>query len=422
MLAAVAYTWPEKKQQRRSAHAMSAKSSGSQSGLDAHVKLGWQKANQQAASLPASHLQFCAQLGVDVRLVLMLGAFLTPTEFVDRADAVGTDLLVEVWMMVMDVWEPGSARNVWSKKSAAQQQLELQLQLLLPGVFLHCAARMPATSRPHSNNCLAAAQLSNCGMSAWSSLTKAWPGNTAPPSGSGQQQAPVVQPQRSGMLQAAWVAEILPAALKLAQRVLPQLQDDADMMAGSAAAETGTPHLVQAAITTKGGQLCEVMAHYPAECLGKLLEFLWHVSNAVAPPGCLEQQADGLGHELSDAAASCSAGAQPLAPTTTSSQPSTPQAGSCSTSSPTTGSRNPHVYPIPPQPDGVATLASQSTGILKVLEGFLRTAASPVVSASRRADQQPFENNMVFMFLGHKGIPLSQSSYISEGVHFKRLD
>jgi hypothetical protein len=163
-------------------------------------------------------------LGVDVRLLLTLAA--VDTVFTHRternpADIEESDAATSVQMQIMPCWVSEAFRHLWEQKTAEQQALELQLQLLLPAVLLDCAARIPTSSALHIKYCLMAAAVSDHSTAAWSNLTN---GSTS--SGSSQHQQPP----------GSWVAEVIPAALKVARRVLPQLQEDAD---AAAAAEAG---------------------------------------------------------------------------------------------------------------------------------------------------------------------------------------
>jgi hypothetical protein len=244
VLAAVAHTWPAEQQQARNVQAEGSSSGCSlNSSSDASVtravakaerlaalELAWQQGKRQAASLPSSHLQLWTPLGIDVRLVVALGGMMQVQHSTQDADVILSDLLFETWMKIVDIWQSSPTRVLWQQKPAAQQELELHLQLLLPRVLLHCATKMPrqAASRRYYENCVHAAQQSISGVSAWTSLTQ------APGSLEQQQQQP-----RPRQLEAAWVAEVVPAALKLARRLLSQLQEDADSASGAASAVVG---------------------------------------------------------------------------------------------------------------------------------------------------------------------------------------
>jgi hypothetical protein len=55
---------------------------------------------------------------------------------------------------------------LWQQKPAAQKQIDLQLLLLLPGVLLHRAARIPSSSSLRDKYCMIAAQLADNGVGA----------------------------------------------------------------------------------------------------------------------------------------------------------------------------------------------------------------------------------------------------------------
>lgn len=74
-----------------------------------------------------------------------------------------------------------------------------------------------------------------------------------------------------------------------------------------------------------------------------------------------------------------------------------------------------------PQPDAVAVITSNAVHILRVLEGFLRTAASPAICASRRPGLLSFESNLVSAFLevtgAAWGLTTMQSSSSTAHAH-----
>jgi hypothetical protein len=120
-----------------------------------------------------------------------------------------------------------------------------------------------------------AAQLADNGVAAWRSLTEALEAAV-----SGQQQQPGLE---RPLLPAAWVAAMVPAALKLARRVLPQLHDaeTANAVTASAAAATSTG--------ASAGQSTPPTRNWTAECIYRILAFLTVVCPLVVPPGSLEQ-------------------------------------------------------------------------------------------------------------------------------------
>jgi hypothetical protein len=126
--------------------------------------------------------------------------------------------------------------GLWPKKTAAQQQLELQLQLLLPAVVLDCAVRVPASYKARSKYYLMAAQLSRYATAAWSKLSKqAAATSTGCHLGPGHRRQ-----QQQPELPSSWVADVLPAARKLARKVVPQLQEDADVASAAGHAATSS--------------------------------------------------------------------------------------------------------------------------------------------------------------------------------------
>jgi hypothetical protein len=110
----------------------------------AAVKSAWQKTRRQAASLPASHMQLCAALGIDVKLMPTISLLTAnaaqpqsgPESCVTPPGLVHA--LVDIWGNVLHLWESGPTRQLWQQKPAAQKQIDLQLLLLLPGVLGGC--------------------------------------------------------------------------------------------------------------------------------------------------------------------------------------------------------------------------------------------------------------------------------------------
>lgn len=162
------------------------------------------------------------------------------------------------------------------------------MQLLLPGVLLHCAASMPASSL-HHQQARTAAQLSMTGVVAWSTLAQTCISSSGSCQQPPQQQPRLAQPQ----LQTAWVAELVPAALKLARRILPQLQEDEDIVTAAAKAGTanGISNMREGLQATAAVSTC---ASEAAECLQQLLTFHDTMCKAVASfkgPGAVYRRA-----------------------------------------------------------------------------------------------------------------------------------
>jgi hypothetical protein len=310
----------------------------------AAVALAWQEANESQAQLPASHHQLCAVLGVDVRLLLTLAA--VETSYNQRlvhgpADFDGSDAILPVQRNLMSWWCYDAMGNLWQQKTAEQRALQLQLQLLLPAVLLDSAARIPTSSALHSKYCLMAAQISFHSTGCWNHLS-----NGRTPSSRRQHQK----------LPGAWVAEVIPAALKVARRVLPQLQEDAD---AAAAAEAGVQS--SASSSTKLSSAPEPQTYstsmYRAECLTLLLLFLAVVCDTVLRPAS---------QELAQAESARAAGAGASTGSSSATQP--PQGlgqGLAGSSKQAAGA----------QAEGVSAVTSSVVQILRVLEGLLRTAA-----------------------------------------------
>jgi hypothetical protein len=400
VLAATAHRPAAEKQRRRNAQAARSNSAqASSSSRDPSLQqvspeaaaLAWQQANQSYSSLPASHQQLCALLGMDVRTLLTLAGLDTIfTAPLSATDSAGSDTPADA-----EVCGSGAVGNLWAKKTAAQQQLELQLQRLLPAVLLDCAARVPASNKARGKYYLMAAQLSHYASAAWSALSKqaaATPTGGILGLGRRQQQQ---QPELPG----SWVAEVLPAALKLARKVVPQLQEDADV--ASAAGHTATSSSSSSNGGTDREQLFYDTSAHRVQCLEHLLCFFATVCNAVLPPvRCSEQSGAGAASsrarfaailsyfnvpEDSAAAAHAAALRQPAEPPASAGTPSAQglraglaglvglgSAGSGSTdqqlSSASSGSSSQH--------EAVTALAGSAVHVMRVLEGFLRTAAA----------------------------------------------
>jgi hypothetical protein len=424
VLAATAHRPAAAKQRRRNAQA--ARSNGAQAQASSSsssnasfqqispeaATLAWQQANQSCTSLEASHQQLCALLGMDVRTLLTLAGletmFTAPLSATDSgsdtpADVEVCDPLIELHAEIMYLWGSGAVEDLWVNKTAAQQQLELQLQLLLPAVLLDCATRVPASYKVRSKYYLMAAQLSHYAAAAWSTLSKQ---AAATPTGGmlglgrrRQRQQQQQQPELPG----SWVAKVLPAAVKLARKVVPQLQEDANVAssAGHAAVSSSSGRSSSAA---SGSQHDREQLRYDTnahrvECLEHLLCFIATVCDAVLPPvTCSEQPGAGEGAssrarfaavlsyfnvpEDSAAAAHAAAFRHPAEPSATVSTPSAPAglAGLVGMGSPSSGSTGQQLGSLSrgssSQHQAVTALAGNAVHIMRVLEGFLRTAAA----------------------------------------------
>jgi len=273
----------------------------------AAAALAWQAANHSQALLPASHQQLCALLGVDVRLLLTLAnldTMFNPKRADSQfADVELSDAMLTVYWKLMHVWGMDGVRHFWEQKTAEQQQLELRLQLLLPPVLLHCAGKIPTSSPVHGKYCLVAATVSGDATYAWECLSRHKA--SQPGARQGLRTRQQQQQQEPVQLTADWVAEVIPAALKLARRVLPQLQEDADILtaaepdpegSGSSSSSRSTDAAAgsskpsdqgksagSAAAGTGAGTAYGTSSHR-GECLRELVRFFTIIVDNVLPP------------------------------------------------------------------------------------------------------------------------------------------
>jgi len=262
----------------------------------AGVGLAWQQANQALPSLPASHQKLCAALGLDVRMLPTLAAINRSALPQMQGPGVAVaDGLSDVYSQLMFLWGNGSLYRLWEQKSAAQQQLELQLQLLLPGVLLDCATKIPTSSPGFDKHSRMAAQMGFFSAAARKFLTEP----DKPLYGSSSR----LQPQQQ--LLGSWVAEVLPATIKLARRVLPALQADADIAnaadaaaAGSTTGGTAGAGAAAAASSSAAAGAVQLQAEadnpFPysnasqrLQCLDLLLRFYAEVCDTAWPAGSL---------------------------------------------------------------------------------------------------------------------------------------